>query len=123
MCMAKMEAFKILISSIFSGDTMPIPIASAFLLIKSTKKGLSFFLVNLLSIISIQNNSLGQITAAATTGPAKHPLPASSQPTSISKSSWKYVLILLLFKLLFDLQKLFWLRLQALRFYTIDYLF
>jgi hypothetical protein len=32
-------------------------------------------------------------------------------------------LILLLFKLLFDLQKLFWLRLQALRFYTIDYLF
>ena len=70
-------------SSISFGDTTPTPkLTASFLMIIS-----NFSLVITLSFFESFRNVLlkfsGKITAAAITGPAKQPLPASSQPTSV----------------------------------------
>ncbi|MCY1237117.1 hypothetical protein D9M72_498000 [compost metagenome] len=80
--MACIEAFKMLISSIIVGSICVTEKQSAFSSIIGLKKPL-FFSESCLESFS---NSLikfsGSIRAAAVTGPARHPRPASSVPHS-----------------------------------------
>ena len=79
----KNEALRIFILSISAGETIPIAQVIASSSIIGRKRFLFFSESILLSFSIIFLNPLGRITAAATTGPAKQPLPASSQPAII----------------------------------------
>ena len=72
-----------LILSISLGLTNPTPQLTAS---DSTTNRSSFLLFSFSFFESFSHlflKSLGRITEAATTGPARHPLPASSQPASL----------------------------------------
>jgi hypothetical protein len=80
--MARNEAFRILISSISKLSTTPTANASASFSMIFRSSSLSFSFSFFESFSNSFLNFFGKITAAAKTGPAKQPLPASSQPAS-----------------------------------------
>ena len=79
--MASILAFKMFILSICSGGTMATANAKALFSIAIRNSSLLFLVSSLESL----RPTIGcfNITAAATTGPARHPLPASSHPASM----------------------------------------
>ena len=77
---ASYVACKIFISSILSWLTTPIPTAMALSIISSYSISLLAAVSFLESLIYKILHSFGRITAHATTGPAKGPLPTSSIP-------------------------------------------
>ena len=81
--MARNEALRIFILSISAGETIPTAQAIASSSIIGRRRFLFFSESTLLSFSIMFLNPLVRITAAATTGPAKQPLPASSQPAII----------------------------------------
>jgi len=83
LCIAKKEAFRIFILSISFGLTIPTAHAIASLSMIGRNKSLFLSDNTLLSFSNLFLKLLGRITAAATTGPARQPLPASSQPATI----------------------------------------
>ena len=85
--MARIDAFKILISSILVLSTKATPQASASFSITVRSASLCDLFNCLESFKKGWEKSLAKITAAATTGPAKQPRPASSHPTSILSSA------------------------------------
>lgn len=77
---AKNEAFRILIWSIFLLLTMPMPRLMAPDLIFGKSKERWRGVSSLESLTPLSLMFLGKMTAAATTGPASEPLPTSSTP-------------------------------------------
>ena len=81
-CMAAIDALRIFILSISSGDTKATAQANASRSMmarsESRRRSVSCFE----SLSSSLRKSGGKITAAAVTGPARHPRPASSHPAS-----------------------------------------
>ena len=82
LCIASIDALRIFISSIFSGYTCEILNATESFKIIFVKSDLSFMLNFFESLILAFLYPGLKITAAAVTGPAKHPRPASSKPHS-----------------------------------------
>ena len=83
LCMARKEAFRMFILSISSGETIPIAqeIASFSMIERNAYRCFSESFLE--SFNASHLKFVGRITAAAYTAPARHPLPASSQPASI----------------------------------------
>ena len=84
-CMAFMEAFKILISSISVLCMWVTENETAVVSIIGFNFSRIFSDNCLESLSKVSSNSVGSKMAAAVTGPAKHPLPASSVPHSKTK--------------------------------------
>ena len=81
-CIALYVDCNILILSISFDLHQPTPYAIAFSFIMLKASAL-FFSFNFFESLTIEKSkSCGKITAAATTGPAKHPRPTSSIPAS-----------------------------------------
>ena len=81
-CMARMEAFRIFISSISWLSTSATAHASASFSIIGRRASRCSSVSCLESFSNGHSKFCGRITAAATTGPARQPRPASSQPHS-----------------------------------------
>ena len=78
--MASIRAFRISISSISSGPTAATAQAKAFAMISSYRASRRLAVSFLESSRPGNDVSRGSTTAAAYTGPARGPAPASSQP-------------------------------------------
>ena len=89
-CMALKEAWSMLILSISSWSTMATAQAKAFFSMRGRSLSLSCSVSCLLSFSRGWRNLAGRITAAAHTGPARQPLPASSHPASTIPFLKKY---------------------------------
>ena len=76
-------------SAISSKSAIPTPQANACssMICRIEKRFLT--LINFESFKTSSSKFLDKMTAAAKTGPAKQPRPASSQPASMSRGSWK----------------------------------
>lgn len=85
-CMARMEAASMLIRSISFGETIATAHASASRSMMGRNLSRCRSVSFLLSLSMSHLKSGGSITAAAVTGPARHPRPASSHPASIRPS-------------------------------------
>jgi len=84
--MARMVACRILMRSISSEETIPIPKVISGCVIRILKRESLFLGVSfLLSLMPGIRVSSGIVNAAATTGPARGPLPASSTPAMLLK--------------------------------------
>lgn len=90
-CIARNEAFRILMRSISTGSTTATAQYSACCSICKRRESLCFS-ESCLESLSPEMGFLGlRMTAAATTGPARQPLPASSQPASNFPSVWYFL--------------------------------
>ena len=78
--MARSEALSILISSIISAETTETECAIDSFTIFPYNSSLRFAVSTFESLTPLITTSGEKITAAATTGPARGPLPASSTP-------------------------------------------
>ncbi len=88
-CIARKEARRMFISSISCCDTTPMAYVSASASISLLSSFRTFSDSCLLSLRVLFLYLGGRITAAAKTGPARHPRPASSQPASTIPLVWK----------------------------------
>ena len=77
---ASREAFRILNSSIYSRETTPTAVAKASPWITTKASSLALAVIIFESLTPGTSGLGGKITAAATTGPANGPRPASSTP-------------------------------------------